>query len=99
MNNNLQHITLRLDAHTVALNVERDQEAIYREAAQLLNSSYQKYRKLMPQASVEQLWMYVALHIGVNLQSDAREKSFAPMEEKLKEMNNRIEEALTSSSD
>jgi len=99
MKQDLQHITLHLDAHTVGLNVKSDEEPVYRQAAKLLNSSYQMYRKRMPQASVEQLWMYVALHVGVNLQNDAREKSFAPVDEKLKEMNTLIEGALASEAD
>ena len=95
----LQHITLHLDAHTVGLNVKSDEEPVYRKAAKLLNSLYQIYRKTKPQASVEQLWMYVALHVGVNLQNDAREKDFTPVDEKLKEMNSLIEEALASDTD
>ncbi len=97
MTQNKQHITLRLDAHTVALNIDSDKEAVYRQAAKMLNRSFQNYRKRYPQLSVEQLWMYVALHIGVNLQNDAREKNIAPVEEKLKEMNTLLEEAIAAS--
>ena len=67
-----QHINLQLDAHSVGLDVPRDQEPNYREAADLLNRSYQYYLKLRPTASAEQLWMYTALEVAVALQSDAR---------------------------
>ena len=89
-----QHINLHLDAHTVGLDVEREQEPIYRKAAQLLNQRYQYYLKLRPNASAEQLWMYTALEVAVSLQSDAREKSLVPVEKEIKELNELILEKL-----
>ncbi|MBR6829233.1 MAG: cell division protein ZapA [Paludibacteraceae bacterium] len=89
-----QHINLHLDAHTVGLDVPRDQEANYRNAAELLNKRYQYYLKLRPNASAEQLWMYTALEVAVALQSDAREKSLVPVEKALKELNQLILEKL-----
>ena len=85
-----QHINLHLDAHTVGLDVPRDQEPNYRNAAELLNKRYQYYLKLRPNASAEQLWMYTALEVAVALESDAREKSIAPVEKELKELNEEI---------
>jgi hypothetical protein len=85
-----QHINLHLDAHTVGLDVPRDQEPNYRFAAELLNKRYQYYLKLRPNASAEQLWMYTALEVAVALQSDVREKSLVPVEKELKEINQLI---------
>ena len=90
LNPDRQHINLHLDAHTVGLDVPRDQEANYRNAAELLNRRYQYYLKLRPNASAEQLWMYTALEVAVALESDAREKSIAPVEKELKELNEEI---------
>lgn len=89
-----QHITLHLDAHTVGLDVPREAEPNYREAAKLLNRRFQYYLKLRPNASAEQLWMYTALEVAVALQSDAREKSLVPVEKELKELNELIKEKL-----
>ena len=94
MNTDKQHINLHLDAHTVGQDVPRDQEPNYRKAAELLNKRYQYYLKLRPNASAEQLWMYTALEVAVALQSDAREKSLAPVEKELKELNKLITEKL-----
>ena len=91
-----QHINLHLDAHTVGLDVPRDQEPNYRFAAELLNKRYQYYLKLRPNASAEHLWMYTALEIAVALQSDAREKSLAPVEKELKELNEALLRTLKS---
>ena len=94
MNSDKQHINLHLDAHSVGLEVPRDQEPNYRKAAELLNRRYQYYLKLRPNASAEQLWMYTALEVAVSLQSDAREKSLVPVEKALKELNQLILEKL-----
>ena len=85
-----QHINLRLDAHHVGLDVEREQEPVYRLAAELLNKRYQYYLKLRPNASAEQLWMYTALEVAVSLQADAREKSLVPVEKAVKALNEEI---------
>lgn len=90
-----QHINLHLDAHVVGLDVPREQEPNYRKAAELLNRRYQYYLKLRPNASAEQLWMYTALEVAVALQSDVREKSLAPVEKEIKELNQIITEKLT----
>ena len=85
---------MHLDAHTVGLDVPREQEPNYRKAAELLNRRYQYYLKLRPNASAEQLWMYTALEVAVALQSDAREKSIAPIEKELKELNQLIKNTI-----
>ena len=96
MSGDKQHINLRLDAHHVGLDVEREQEPVYRLAAELLNKRYQYYLKLRPNASAEQLWMYTALEVAVSLQSDAREKSLVPVEAALKRLNEEVLSALNS---
>ena len=89
-----QHINLQLDAHSVGLDVPREQEPNYRYAADLLNNRYQYYLKLRPNASAEQLWMYTALEVAVALESDAREKSLEPVEKALKSLNEEVRSAL-----
>ena len=81
---------MHLDAHSVGLDVPREQEANFRKAAELLNKRYQYYLKIRPNASSEQLWMYTALEVAVALQSDVREKSLEPIEKELKELNQQI---------
>ena len=91
-----QHINLHLDAHSVGLDVPRDQEPNYRAAADLLNRRFQYYLKLRPNASAEQLWMYTALEVAVALQSDVREKSLVPVAQELKELNELVLNSLKS---
>jgi hypothetical protein len=91
-----QHINLHLDAHTVGLDVPREQEPNYRRAADLLNKRYQYYLKLRPNASAEQLWMYTALEVAVALQSDAREKSLIPVEKAIHDLNKLIKNTINT---
>ena len=95
MVNDRQHINLHLDAHSVGLDVPRELEPNYRQAAELLNKRYQHYLKIRPNASAEQLWMYTALEVAVSLVSDAREKSLIPVEKELKQLNELILEKLS----
>lgn len=89
-----QNIRLQLDTHSVSLAIDRELEPFYREGAKLLNQRYQYYRKVMPQATTEQLWMYVALQLAVNWRSDAHEKDLRPVEEQLAALNEEVKQRL-----
>ena len=82
-----QHIILQLDAHHISLNVQADKEHLYRKAAEMINERYRHYQKLAPNKSAEQLWVYVALDMAVNLQADAHANRLQPIDEKIQELN------------
>ena len=92
-----QNIRLQLDTHNVSLTIDRDQEQFYREGAKLLNQRYQYFRQVMPQATTEQLWMYVALQLAVNWRSDAHEKDLRPVEQELAALNELVKQRLSQS--
>ncbi|MBR2935808.1 MAG: cell division protein ZapA [Paludibacteraceae bacterium] len=85
-----QHITLQLDAHHISLNVQADKEHLYRKAAEKINERYRYYQKLAPNRSAEQIWVYVALDMAVNLQADAHANRLQPIDEKIQELNKLI---------
>lgn len=89
-----QHITLQLDAHHISLNVVADKEALYRNAAEQINERYRHYRKMLPNHSAEQIWVYVALEMAVNLQADAHAHRLQPVEEKIQELNTIIQQYI-----
>ena len=89
-----QHINLQIGAHNVSLDVPREAEPLYRKAAVTLNERFQYYQRRMLKASAEQLWLYVALELAVNLHADAREKSLKPIQEKIEVLNQLIENCL-----
>ncbi|MCQ2341789.1 MAG: cell division protein ZapA [Paludibacteraceae bacterium] len=91
-----QHIIITLDSHRIALDVERDDEPFYRKAQTLLNNEYQNHQRRLPSATSEQLWMYVALRVAVNLFASTREKDLEPYLRAIKHLNQEIEKKLTN---
>lgn len=85
-----QHITLQLDAHHISLNVPADAEELYRRACDMLNDRYRFYQRKMPLQSAEQVWVYVALEMAVNLHADAHAHRLEPVDTKLQELNQLI---------
>lgn len=98
MSERQQHIVLKLDTHNVALNVPADREAIYREAAELLNERYHVYQRRNPSATVDKIWLYVALEAAVNLKSDEREKGLAIIDKKIQAINELINSSINRKS-
>jgi hypothetical protein len=70
--------------------VYADKEPLYRDAAEQLNERYRHYRRLLPNKSAEQVWVYVALEMAVNLQADAHAHRIQPVDEKIQELNQLI---------
>ena len=89
-----QHITLQLDSHHISINVLAHQEHLYRDAAKILNEKYRHYQKKMQTSSVEQLWVYVALDMAVNLCAETHAQRLQPVDEKLQELNKIILQQL-----
>ena len=89
-----QHITLQLDAHHISINVLAHQEHLYRDAAKILNEKYRHYQKKMQTSSAEQLWVYVALDMAVNLCAETHAQRLQPVDEKLQELNKIILQQL-----
>lgn len=72
------------------MRIPREQEPLYRNAAAVLNDRYKFYQKHMPKASAEQLWLYVALEMAVNMQT----KNQNSIDENIQLLNRMIEETL-----
>ncbi len=85
-----QHITLQLDSHHISINVLAHQEHLYRDAAKILNEKYRHYQKKMQTSSAEQLWVYVALDMAVNLCAESHAQRLQPIDEKVQELNELI---------
>jgi hypothetical protein len=89
-----QHITLQLDAHHISINVLAYQEHLYRDAAKILNEKYRHYQRKMQTSSAEQLWVYVALDMAVNLCAESHAQRLQPIDEKVQELNKIILQQL-----
>lgn len=87
-------VNLHIGPRTIRLEVPTELESVYRQAGKQLSEQYELYRQRQPKATVEQLWMYVALAFAVNLNHDARAKALEPMEKKIQELNELIQTNL-----
>ena len=83
-----QHITLQLDAHHISINVLAHQEH------KILNEKYRHYQRKMQTSSAEQLWVYVALDMAVNLCAESHAQRLQPIDEKVQELNKIILQQL-----
>ncbi len=92
--NEKQNITLVLDWHRIPLCVNREEEQVYREAADVLNTTYKRYQQRFPQKSAEELWIYTALSVACDLKRDVRDKNLQPVMEKVAELNAELGEFL-----
>ena len=95
MISNKQNITLNIDVHKVTLEVPREDEEVYRKAAVLINRKFREYRQIVrKETSAERTWVYVALHVAVELLSDVRDKDLEPVLKKMEHLNSIITEHL-----
>jgi hypothetical protein len=62
----------------------------------MINERYRHYRRLYPNQSAEQLWVYVALDMAVNLHADAHAHRLQPIHEKVQELNQLITNTLNN---
>lgn len=82
-----QSIVLHLDINRVSLNVDRDQEHFYREAAAILNERFRHYQSVFRQLKPETIWAYAALDVAVQLQKQKSDMSIQPIAEHLEKLN------------
>ncbi len=88
-----QRIVLRIDYHSVELNVPREQEPAYRDAAVQIDRLYKRYTRAYPQLPPEKIWLYVALEVAVDLQLDQRSKDLKPVADLIESINRKVLEA------
>ncbi len=94
MDSDLQHITLLVGDHSFKLNVPREQEKVYRDAAARVNAMLSRYRSEFPGLSREQYLAMVALH---NATMDIEKKGLndtAPFSARLKKSIDTLDEYL-----
>ena len=88
---NTRHINLRLEGlQAFSLDVQPEQEPVYRLAADLVNRRFALYQKKYRNESPDRLWARVSIEVAYALYSDARSKALKPVEEQIQELNQQI---------
>ena len=92
-------INLLIDCQKYPLNIRREDELLYRDAAKLIDKTLNKYREWKPDLSSNQHWAMAALELAYAFISNKDKNDTQPylrkLEEFTKELDNVISEKQT----
>ena len=92
-------INLLIDCQKYLLNIRREDELLYRDAAKLIDKTLNKYREWKPDLSSNQHWAMAALELAYAFISNKDKNDTQPylrkLEELTKELDNVISEKQT----
>ena len=92
-------INLLIDCQKYPLNIRREDELLYRDAAKLIDKTLNKYREWKPDLSSNQRWAMAALELAYAFISNKDKNDTQPylrkLEELTKELDNVISEKQT----
>ena len=92
-------INLLIDCQKYPLNIRREDELLYRDAAKLIDKTLNKYREWKPDLSSNQHWAMAALELAYAFISNKDKNDTQPylrkLEELTKELDNIISEKQT----
>jgi cell division protein ZapA len=92
-------INLLIDCQKYPLNIRREDELLYRDAAKLIDKTLNKYREWKPDLSSNQHWAMAALELAYAFISNKDKNDTQPylrkLEELTKELDNVISEKQT----
>lgn len=91
---NQQRITVYVAGIPFPLNIDPKEEEAIRKAAKHINDKLNVYRERFPGQSPEKYLSMVALHIGVLYQQEKMRTDTRPFQEKLEELDGRLDEFL-----
>ena len=92
-------INLLIDCQKYPLNIRREDELLYRDAAKLIDKTLNKYREWKPELSSNQHWAMAALELAYAFISNKDKNDTQPylikLEELTRELDNVISEKQT----
>jgi len=87
-------ITLKFGNRILPMQVERQDEYIYREAEKLINSRFNYYASKYPSQGNEMYMLMMALDVAVRLKRIEIENDSEPMEKALKSLIEEVEKSI-----
>ena len=86
---------MTLDNQRYPLNILREDEERYRNAAKIINNTLNKYRSMWPELSTSNHWAMAALEIAFNLMNNEARNDTKPYLEKLKELTKELDNYIS----
>jgi cell division protein ZapA len=84
-------ITIQIAGHRFPLNIKRDEEILYRDAAKALKEQIDSYQKRHPNLPYETILVMVAYHFAVICERDKYREDIDPIVKKLELLDKELD--------
>ena len=91
MDEKMMKINLLIDCQRYPLNIHREDELLYRDAAKLINKTLNKYRSWRPELSSENHWAMAALELAFDLTKMKDKNDTQPYLNKIEELTKELD--------
>ena len=88
-------INLLIDCQKYPLNIRREDELLYRDAAKLIDKTLNKYRDWKPDLSSNQHWAMAALELAYAFISNKDKNDTQPYLRKLEELTRELDNVIS----
>ena len=88
-------ISLLIDCQKYPLNIRREDELLYRDAAKLIDKTLNKYREWKPELSSNQHWAMAALELAYAFISNKDKNDTQPYLRKLEELTRELDNVIS----
>ena len=88
-------INLLIDCQKYPLNIRREDELLYRDAAKLIDKTLYKYREWKPELSSNQHWAMAALELAYAFISNKDKNDTQPYLRKLEELTRELDNVIS----
>ena len=88
-------INLLIDCQKYPLNIRREDELLYRDAAKLIDKTLNKYREWKPELSSNQHWAMAALELAYAFISNKDKNDTQPYLKKLEELTRELDNVIS----
>ena len=88
-------INLLIDCQKYPLNIRREDELLYRNAAKLIDKTLNKYREWKPELSSNQHWAMAALELAYAFISNKDKNDTQPYLRKLEELTRELDNVIS----
>ena len=88
-------INLLIDCQRYPLNIRREDELLYRDAAKLIDKTLNKYREWKPDLSSNQHWAMAALELAYAFISNKDKNDTQPYLRKLEELTRELDNVIS----
>lgn len=87
-------ITIQVAGHRFPLNIKRDEEILYRDAAKALKEQIDSYQKRHPNLPYETILVMVAYHLAVTSERNKYREDIDPIVKRIEELDKELNRSL-----